>query len=61
MSQRSLQNLSDGTFRAERELIVCMVFEGSAKEQNCVRDYIILPRLHRDYTKFAQRLHILVS
>ena len=29
-------------------------------QQNCVRarDYITLPRLHRDYTKFAQGLHI---
>ena len=36
---------------------------GSATEQNCVRDYIIfaiLSRLHQDYTRFAQRLHIFV-
>ena len=38
-------------------------FEGSATQQNRVRDYVIfaiLPRLHWDYTRFAQGLHIFI-
>ena len=34
------------------------LFEGLATHQNCVPDYIISPRLHWDYTKFTQGLHI---
>ena len=37
--------------------------EGSVTQQNRVRDYVIfaiLPRLHWDYTRFAQGLHIFV-
>ena len=41
--------------------------EGSATQQNCVRDYVIFttlpkitPGLHWDYTRFAPGLHILV-
>ena len=40
-----------------------VLYGGSATEQNCVQDYIIfaiLSRLHQDYTRFAQRLHIFV-
>ena len=36
---------------------------GSTTEQNRVRDYVIfaiLSRLHQDYTRFAQGLHIFV-
>ena len=34
--------------------------EGSATQQNCVRDYVIfqfLPRLHQDYTGITPGLH----